>query len=478
MRFPGFIGPSYTHQSLNVDCQRSVNLFPEVDPLGTGKEGEVAALVPTPGLKLLLTLPQSPVRGLYRASNSALFAVGGNKFYSISSSWVATELGTLTTSTGPVSFADNGTDVVLVDGTNGYHLTIASNTFAQITDPAFFAADQVAFLDGYFIFNHKGTQQFFISGADALTFNALDFASAEASPDNLVGIIAANRNFYAFGAQSIEAFYNSGDAAFPFTRIQGAVFEIGCAATFSIAKLDNSIFWIGGDETGTGIVYRMQGYQTQRISTPAIESVIRSLSTTDLSNARAWVYQQGGHAFYCLNFPNINSTFAFDTSTNFWHERTYLNSWGQERHRADCHAVAYGSNVVGDYANGNVYALDPNTYTDNGASIIRMRTSPHLSQSLVNVFHSSFELDVETGVGLDGSTQGTNPQAMLQWSDDHGHSWSNEHWVDIGKIGNRRTRAIWRRLGVSRDRVYRVAIADPVKVVLIGAELNLEQGVA
>ncbi len=163
-----------------------------------------------------------------------------------------------------------------------------------------------------------------------------------------------------------------------------------------------------------------------------------------------------------------------------WHERSYQDAWTQKRHRADCHALAYGENVVGDYENGKLYALDPATYTDNGTAIVRERTSPHVTKELLNVFHTHFQLDMETGVGLDGAstTQGADPQAILQWSDDGGHSWSNEHMASAGVIGARKTRVIWRRLGSSRDRVYRVKISDPVKVVLIGADVGLEEGAA
>lgn len=478
MRFPGFIGPSYTLQSVNVDCQNCVNLFPEVNDLGTGKEREVAALVPTPGLRLLLTLPQSPVRGLWRASNDQVFAVGGNKLYRISSTWVATELGSLNTSTGSVSIADNGLEVVIVDGQYGYSWTIGTSTFAQITDPNFYAADQVTFQDGYFIFNRTGTKQFFISGLYAVTFDALDIGTAEGSPDNLVGLIAHNQNLFLFGSQSVEAFYNSGDSLFPFTRIQGAVVAVGCAAPFSIAALSNSVFWLGGDENGNGIIYRMQGYQPQRISTPAIEAVIRGLDPDDVADSRAWTYQQGGHVFYCLNISGADSTWVYDVSTGLWHERRYLNLWSLERHRADCHATAFGENIVGDYVNGKVYALDPDTRTDNGTSIVRERTAPHLSQELARLFHHFFQLDMETGVGLDGTGQGVNPQVLLQWSDDGGHTWSTERWADAGAIGKTKTRVIWRRLGSSYDRVYRVRVTDPVKVVLIGAQVGVEGGSA
>src|SRR5690606_12289153 len=143
MRFPGFIGPSYTLQSVNVDCQRCVNLFPEMNALGTGKEREVASLVPTPGLRLLLALPTYPYRGVWRASNDVLFVVAGNKFYRVSSAWTYTELGTLDTSEGPVSIADNGIQVVMVDGRFGYSYDIAAATFAKITDEDFYPADFV-----------------------------------------------------------------------------------------------------------------------------------------------------------------------------------------------------------------------------------------------------------------------------------------------------------------------------------------------
>lgn len=478
MRFPGFIGPSYTLQSVNVDCQRTLNLYPEVNELGTGKDHEVAALRGTPGLRSLLTLSGSPVRALYTASNGQLFAVGGSRFYKISSEWEATDLGGLSTSSGPVSIADDGKWVVLVDGFAGYYMDLTATSLTTSSDPNFLVADQVTFLNGYFIFNRSGYQTFFFIGPDTtdMVFDALDVESAEGSPDNLVGLISDHQNLYLFGNQSTEVFYNTGDANTPFSRTQGAFIEVGCAAAFSVAKLQSFIYWLGQDESGRGIIYRAQGYQPQRISTHAIETVIAGLG--DVSAARAWTYQQGGHAFYCLNLPGASTTWVYDASTQLWHERAYLASAQISRHRADCHAFAYQENVVGDYETGKIYALDSSTATDNGSSILRERTALHMSQDQHRLFHSSFQLDIESGVGTTGTGQGVNPKAILQWSDDGGHSWSNERWADIGKLGVRNTRVIWRRLGSSRDRVYRVRISDPVKVTLIGADVQTDEGVA
>jgi hypothetical protein len=479
MRFPGFIGPSYISQSVNVDCQRCVNLFPEINDLGTGKEREVASLVPTPGLTLLCTLPEdAPVRGLYRASNGTLFAASGIKFYSVSSDFVVTELGELSTSSGPIAMADNGLHVFIVDGTYGYTWTFASSVFEQVTDEDFYPSDTVTFQDGYFIFTKKDSQQFFYTDINNVTVDPLDIGTAEGTPDNLVGAISGNQNLFLFGTQTTEIYYNSGDADSPFQRIQGAINGVGCAAVHSIEKIQGIPYWVGGDESGTGIVYRMRGYQAERISTPAIESVIRALAVEDLANARAWTYQQGGHHFYCLNIPGADSTWVYDASTSLWHERQYLDSWFMKRHRADCHALAYSKNVVGDFENGKIYELDQDAVTDNGTSIARIRRSPHFSQGLVNIFHHSFQLDMETGVGTDGVGQGTNPKALLRYSDDGGHTWSQEREAYIGKIGQKNKRVIWRRLGVARDRVYEVKVTDPVKVVLIGAELSVEEGIS
>lgn len=478
MRFSGFIGPSYQSSSVNVDCQRCVNLYPEVDPLGTGKEGEVASLVSTPGLTLLLTLPTLPVRGIWNSSTGGLFAVGGQYLYSISSTWAYTQLGQLNSSTGPVSMSDNGIQLVIVDGTWGYYLTLSNSNYVQITDPNFLGATQVTYIDESFVFNKPGSQKFYCSDLAAITFTALNSGAKEGSPDFLVGVIACQENLYLLGSESTEVWYDAGSTPCPFSRIQGAMIQVGCSAPFSIAHLQSAIYWLGGDDTGFGIVYQMNGYQPQRISTPSIETLIKSVGSANAANARAWTYQQGGHVFYCLNVPGLSSTWVYDASTSLWHERTHLGTFGFQRHLADCSAVAYGTNVVGDYESGNIYSLDSSNYTDNGASIVRLRAAPHLSKDMVRIFHSSFQLDMETGVGLSGTQQGTNPQVMLQWSNDGGHNWSNEHWTSAGAIGATKIRVTWRRLGAARDRVYRVMISDPVKVTLIGAEIDIEKGVA
>lgn len=472
-----FIGPAYMSRSVSVDCQRLVNLYPETTQSGTG--ANVAAFFGTPGLKLFATVGAGPIRGAFRTALGRMFVVSASGLYEVTSAGTSTLLGTLKTSSGMVSIDENGLQLCVVDGVFGYVLTLATNAFTRIADEAFSGASIVQYLDGYFVFNTVNTGRFQISGlSDGLTYDALDFASAEGNPDNIVSMLVNYRELWLFGAQTTEVFYNSGASDFPIVRMQGAFIEIGCVAPFSVGKLDSSVFWLGGSDTGGGVVYQAHGYTPTRISTHAIEYAIQSYG--DISDAVAFVYQQEGHSFYVLSFPSANKTWCYDITTNLWHERAYRNpvSAQLERHRANCHCYAFSKHLVGDHENGNIYQFDLDTYTDNGALIPAIRSAPHLIQLRRRNKYNSFELDLEQGIGLDGSGQGTDPKIILDWSNDGGRTWSNEHFASAGKIGLTKTRAIWRRLGISRDRVFRVTMTDPVRRHWVNAQIDVEGGIS
>jgi hypothetical protein len=197
-----------------------------------------------------------------------------------------------------------------------------------------------------------------------------------------------------------------------------------------------------------------------------------------MSDAVAYTYQQDGHAFYVLNFPSANQTWVYDVATQGWHERAGLLDNLFTRNRGNCQCNFEGTIIVGDFENGNIYALDLTTYADNGGPqkwLRSWRALPTGQNNLKRTAQHSLQLVCETGVGLVVG-QGSDPQVMLRFSDDGGHTWSNEHWVSMGQIGGYGTRAIWRRLGMTqklRDRVYEVSGTDPVKIDIIGAELIL-----
>ena len=505
------LGGSYVARSVNAADARMVNLFPEIIPEG-GKEP--AFLNRAPGLRFLQTVGTGPIRALWahQTNGSDFYVVSGAEVYKLTStSAVPIKLGDVS-GTGQVSIADNGTQLFFACNGPSYIYNETTNVFAQITDPDFTGAGTVGYLDGYFVYNEPGSQLVWVTSIlDGLSVDPLDFASAEGSPDGLVAININNREAWMFGSDSVEVWYDAGLADFPLTRIQGAFSEVGCAAPYSVAKLDNSLFWLGADARGQGIVYRSQGYAAMRVSTHAIEYAIAQYA--DISSAVAYTYQQEGHAFYVLSFAE--ATWVFDVATSVWHERAGFFDGQFTRHRSNCQCNFSGTTIVGDFENGNIYALDLDVYADNSAEqkwLRSWRAIPTGQNDLKRTAQHSMQLDCETGVGLSyldplGPTELENlydlllledggelltealegillneaewstmkPRVMLRWSDDGGHTWSNEHWADMGVIGQYSHRVFWRRLGMTiklRDRVYEVSGTDPVKVSIMGAEIH------
>jgi hypothetical protein len=502
------LGSTYVTRSVNAADARMVNLFPEIVP-EAGKEP--AFLNRAPGLKLLNTVGNGPIRGLwaFSADDGVGFVVSGTQLYKINNAYAATLIGTVA-GTGPVSMADNGTQLFIAANGPSYIYNNTTNAFSQITDPDFPGAVTVCYLDGYFVFNQPNSQLLWVTQLlDGTSIDPLDFASTEGSPDGLIAVASNFREVWAFGTNSIEVWYDSGATDFPLQRIQGAFNELGCAAPYSVAKMDNGLFWLGRDRRGQGIVYRANGYTGVRISTHAVEWQIQQYA--DLSDAVAYTYQQDGHSFYVLVFPSANTTWVYDAATQAWHERAGFVDGNFTRHRGNCQMSFNNKIVIGDFENGNIYAFDLDDFSDNGSIqkwLRSWRALPTGQNNLKRTTQHMMQMDCESGVGLNGlvfnetiylqteaddylitesgdyliadqeaiATQGADPQVMLRWSDDGGHTWSNEHWASMGKIGQYYKRVIWRRLGMTvklRDRVYEASGTDPVKIAIMGAELIL-----
>jgi len=494
------LGAAYVARSVNAAANRCVNLFPEVVPEG-GKEP--AFLQRCPGLELVTSVGTGPIRGMWKFGDF-LYVASGGKLYRVDGNYAITELG-LINGSGPVSMADNGVQLFVACNPDAFIYNANTGVFAQVTDPDFPGAVSVGYLDSYFVFNEPNSQRVWVTALlDGLSVDPLDFASAEGNPDDIVSLIVDHREVWLFGNNTIEVWYNAGVADFPLARIEGAFMETGCLAPYSVAKLDNSVFWLGSDARGNGIVYRNQGYNGQRISTHAVEWQIQQYAV--LNDAIGYSYQQDGHSFYVLVFPTAQATWVFDVSTGLWHERAYWDGVQYLRHRSNCQANFNGQVLVGDWETGFIYAFSQDTYNDNGEAqrwLRSWRALPTGQNTLKRTAHHTLQLDCESGVGagtvstfflltensvnlttesgdplvtsLISLTDGANPQVMLRWSDDGGHTWSNEHWAGMGKVGEYGKRVIWRRLGMTtklRDRVYEISGSDPVKIAIMGAELS------
>lgn len=464
-----FCGQTYQERTVNLNAQRCVNLYPYFD----SSSGQAAKIVlyPTPGYSLFLDCTGSQVRGLYEL-NSTLYAVVDASFYSITSAGVKTLLGTLSTTTGPVSIVDNTVQIAICDGTYGYTYTLSGGAFAKIVSAGFPASPTLfTYQDSYVLTSAGNANQVNQSNAlDASTWSTSAIVQPLTFTDNIVAPFSDGRELFILGRKGTEVRYDSGATPFAFDKRTDVIIQMGCTAVHSIKRIDNSIMWLSRDERGHAFVIKLDGYTPKIVSTPAINEAFERYST--VSDAQAFVYKEANSQFYVLTFPTANATWAYDVSTGQWHERSTFNVG---RDLANCYAFAFGKHIVGDYASGKLYYMSLD-YLDNAGGIIqRQRACQHQEADGQLIFLHELQVDIETGVGL-VTGQGSSPLATLEISIDHGHTWLSTGTASMGAIGEYRTRLVWRNLGYSEVFTFRLTVSDPVKVYILGARARYTMG--
>ena len=381
------------------------------------------------------------------------------------------------------------------------------------TDGAFSGGVTVDTVDNYFVYNRPNSQQWAASNILSPITYGLSYASKFTGPDNLVSLIVDHGQVYLLGENTSEVWSDQGLYPFAFQRIPGSSSQHGIAAPFSMARMGNSFAYLSRNTRGQAEIVMMNGYFPTRISTHAVEN---TLVNQYVGDAVAYTYQLEGHETYVISFPTIDLTWAYDLATGLWHKWLWVdNNNVYHRHRSNCAAFFNNTVLVGDWKNGQIYKLDSNNYTDNGDTIRRLRRAPHLVADLQRQYFDELQIQFQPGVAITseaaqtgrfsndplviGSLEvlrigasdvitiitkniirvtnpTTNPQAMLRWSNDGGSTWSKEYWSSIGKIGKYKNRIIWRRLGMSRDRIFEVVVTDPIKAVIVSANLKAYGG--
>ena len=466
---PGFIGPTGVARSPNVAADRLINMYVEESSNQKG----VFTLYSMPGLREVALLPSGPVRGLYEATNGRVFAVTSTTLFEVFSGWSFLSRGTVHTGTDPVSMTDDGAYLILsVDGV-GYAFAFATDalTTLPLTGPLLFG--QVAYLDGYIVTNEPDTRRFwYAEPLNPVVWPALNWYQAEGRADNIVTLLADHRELWLFGTQTVEIWGTTGQSLTPFARQSSVFLEQGCETPWSADALNNTVWWLGGSSRGEGPVWRARGYEPDRVSTHAIESAMAQMST--VSDAIGFGVRHGGHSWYFLDFPTGGRTFAFDSGPQAWMELVTLADDGSFLpFPCNQHCPAFAEHLFGDRETGRLYIWDEKFGFYGDKPIYKERTAPHIRNDQQRIRYSKFELVMETGVGLDGNPPvGVDPQVMMSYSDDGGHSWSHGRWRSAGRIGATSQQVVWRQLGQSRQRAFRIVITDPVFVALLGASID------
>lgn len=483
--FP-LIGGSYVARSGRFLNMKSIGLYPEMNESGSpGKESQIGVLLSVPGKREIQDLLQTddPIRGIWVPTNNSasMYVVVNNTVFKFLSNFTFEALvGNLSTTQGEVSISDNGIDLMIVDGQFGYWSALDSTELTQINDSHFYPSNSVDFINGWFVFNRVGTNQFFWSDLYAHTFPDLNVAGKSGSSDIIIGLKVNNQQIYLFGEQTTEVWQPIvGNANTPFAEIVGKLIQAGCASPFSVRRVNTTLVWVGNVTGGSGIVYALQNDQPQRISNHAVEKTLTSV-LENLTACTSWTYEQDGHVFYNLLVPGLDTTLSYDFAMPIqtgWSDRQSIINGVRQQDRANCHTYFRGSHIVGSQYGSKIYALDFDVFKDGDDPLLRSRQTTHSSNSLNRVIYNELEIDFQFGVGINNDPDGvwgSNPVAVLYMSDDGGKTWSDGLTEELGMIGDWRGRARWYNLGYGYDTVFRIEVTDPVDCQILSAKLYVE----
>ena len=463
MKFQGFIGPSFSHRNFQYSSQTCKNwLIEQGTPIG--KAAAPMLFVPRRGLKIVRSDFLGPCRGFYVSSNNQMYVVFGNSLFLFEAgSW--TTISTSVLGTSLVQFTDNGTHLFFIADKIPYFMSFSTKIVSEASGGAYSASSSLTFLDSYILFSRDFSNQFYWTDLGSTTANPLNFATAESSPDKIIALISHNMEIFVFGEKTTEIWYNAGQTDITFARRGNAIIESGCLASNSIAKIGSTLIWLSSQSRGGIQVSMLNGYSAERVSTYPIEQFLSTLPITDLKLASAFSQQIDGHDLYILNVPNINETFVFDLTTGFW--TTFTSSFGTNigPYKAIGSAFYEGQHYTGD-ADGNLYILDSNQYTDNGNFIQFERTAPVITNENKRIFYDQLRLDFFTGTNTQLS------QVMVDFSDDGGATWGNEYLVEY-EPGDFAGYIELRRLGFGRNRVFRVRCSGDQYWSLSDASLDI-----
>lgn len=400
------------------------------------------------------------VRGMF-TWRSQLHAVVADKLIRVNGDGSRTTLATLNSVAGRVDMDGSAVELAICDGSrlyawNGTSLTVAAG---------FPGGSRIAFVDQRLVFNKRSSQQFGWSALGAATaIDPLDFASAEAVPDNIVACVVEHGDLWLFGEDGTEIWRSTGDEDV-FARFRGSYVEQGCAAPFTAQKTaKGSVAWLSRSKEGQAMVMLSQGHGARTISHPGIEQKLRGKF---LQNSYAYTIQEGSNDFYCLNVAGVDTTLVYDVTYDQWHERGMWRDGVWSQWLPNCHAFAYGEHFYGTDS-GKIFKSEHDRHDFGGEPIVRSRVTPIIGKG--DGKRMTFG---ELHMVCERATSGV---VMLRFKDDPQDGWSNWRYIPTGEVGEYATQITSRRLGTStgsNGRVFEFRFTDDAPFNPVSANVEI-----
>ena len=458
----------YESDSLPISAQECVNFYPNIAQAPALNQ---ETLFGTAGLEEVANANTLTGNRGAHEMNGVPYFVMNNRLFSMAADFSLTFHGEID-GTVRVSMADNGTQLlILVPNGNGYIYNHVTDTFAQITDTDFTANGNpqlVVYIDGYFCLT-TDSKKFIVSALnDGLSYNALDFGTAESDPDKIVAPVVFKNQLFIGGSQTIVPFQNIGGGDFPFQRT-GLFLQKGIVSPFSIQTLQDTFVFIGAGQNESPAIWTLQGNDVAKISTTAIDKELSALTEAQVASIYSWGYAEKGAYFVGFSLPS--GAFVYDIITKRWHERKSVIDGTLGGYRVTALVRAYNDIWAGDLVDGRIGNLSPDVFDEYGTEIRRSIVTQPFQSNMESFVVPEIELTVESGVG---NAAAPDPQIGMARSR-NSKTWSDTRYRSIGKIGEYNHRAIWRRNGrAARFELFRFTISDPVKPVIIQLTADIE----
>ena len=419
---------------------RNLNMFVEKNPASpTG-----FILLGRDGLATYTTVGAGPIQGLFSRRgvfSQDLFTISGNKAYRNDAL-----LGTIA-GAGPSSFAASTFEVVATMGSNAYSYDGA--TYEPIIMPDGGQVAAVGFLNGLFIYVKAKSHRFYWSATnDARTIDALDFASAESAPDELLDCYVISDGLWLLGSDTVEFWQYTGSADAPFSRVEGRLYKKGVIATGAAVELDNTLFWWGSDN----VIYR--GAEVPiAVSDPAIEERLVGSVTRDVFS-----FEISGHKFLVVRTDT--ATLLFDVVEGEW---TTFATYGRDTWRVQNAAVTAAGLVFGDDTTSTVWRFDADNF-DDGTVLEQGFTAVAPAVQAFKIHNLCIEGNSGATEYLTG--QGAAPVLEVRMSRNQGKSFGNFRQINLGRQGKYRQRWEKRRWGLvdSPGVVFDFRLTDPARL--------------
>lgn len=475
---PQFTAPSYLDKTTNT-IQRMVNLYPIQTP--TGWE-----MVSTPGLTLAATLGYNEARGAHAASNGTIFIADDNRIIQVAADGTASaRTGNLGSSTGFVSMADNGTQLFIVETTTGtkYTLTMSSGNVTAVADANCPSCSSVTFQDGYFIISKTATGEFYLSNLlDGTDWTPVAYATAESEGDILVAVHSNGQYLYLIGKKTVEIWYNTGRASFPFERINGGIHKIGGLAAQCITALNGKVYVFGSSHTGAGSVFEFTGTEAQRITNQYMETAMAAFLA---ASTYMIAYHSDGYDFLEISSSAAHQSFVYNISNQTWFQKeSNQDGYDKDIMRFFVPGID-GTNIREPFAihiQGDVYFLDqglrdPAKNSEAGIAIRRERIFGPIESNMKRLFHRQIRFEVELKFDATGTT---SVAPTLEWTDNDGLTYATAltltKTVTSSTTGQRVT-FVANNLGSAQRRYYRLTFTGPAaKIILRNCEIDLSEG--